>query len=63
MAFEQIQSRSRRRLFGIATLPLLPPAAWSALPSESSPPAPLLSPRVRPGDARWPSAERWQALA
>ena len=58
-------STRRRRLLQLASLPLLP-RAWAA-PSATlaDPPAiaPQLVPRVRPGDALWPSQDRWQALA
>ena len=56
-------SLGRRRLLQLAGLPLLPGAMWPASTSAAANAAPALMPRVRPGDAGWPSASRWQALA
>jgi FAD/FMN-containing dehydrogenase len=59
-------SRERRKLLKLAGLPLVSNAwlasAFAAAPL--APPAPgLLAARVRPGDADWPSPERWKQFA
>lgn len=60
----QPRSFGRRRFLALAGVPLAPSAAWSALTGTSSPTRPgLLAARLRPGDAGWPTASRWQELA
>lgn len=55
------RSSSRRRFLQLACL--LPSAAWSASHDASPTSGRLPLPRLRPGDAGWPSVDRWQVLA
>jgi hypothetical protein len=53
----------RRRIVTVAALPMLP-SVLGALPRSASAAADaMLSPRVRPGDAGWPSEGDWRALS
>ncbi len=55
---------ARRRLLALAGVPFLPEAVWPApVPATAIIAAGRPAPRVRPADAGWPSANRWQALA